>query len=116
MPRRRLRGGRCARSPRGGRRQSCAACTGCRMLEPKPKPVTAVARVVPAATTPPADTPDVSRQSLRGSSLLLVGRLLSIGLNLLAQILVVRALSVRDYGAFAYALTTVAFLDRKSVV
>jgi O-antigen/teichoic acid export membrane protein len=42
---------------------------------------------------------------LRGSSMLLVGRLSSIVINLGVQALVVRALSKTEYGAFAYALS-----------
>ena len=45
---------------------------------------------------------------VRGSSLLLGGRVISIGLSLLVQILIVRYLSQADYGDFAFALATVA--------
>lgn len=45
---------------------------------------------------------------IRGSSLLLIGRALSLGLNFLTQVLIVRALSKADYGAFSYALSIVA--------
>jgi O-antigen/teichoic acid export membrane protein len=45
---------------------------------------------------------------IRGSTVLFGGRMLSLGLNLLAQVLIVRALSKADYGAFAYALALVA--------
>jgi O-antigen/teichoic acid export membrane protein len=57
---------------------------------------------------------------LRGSSLLLVGRVLAMGVNFAVQILLARYLSRTDYGAFAYALSfvtlgetiTTAGLDR----
>lgn len=49
-------------------------------------------------------------QSLRGSALLLVGRFLSIGSNLVVQIVIVRALSKDDYGAFAYGLAVANLL------
>jgi O-antigen/teichoic acid export membrane protein len=49
-----------------------------------------------------------TRRHLRGSSLLLVGRLLSKGLNFGVQVLVVRYLTKSDFGAFAYALGIVA--------
>lgn len=45
---------------------------------------------------------------IRGSSLLLVGRTLSMAVNFVVQILIVRYLSQTDYGAFAYALSIVA--------
>ena len=45
---------------------------------------------------------------IRGSSLLLVGRTLSMAVNFLVQILIVRYLTTADYGAFAYALSIAA--------
>lgn len=48
-----------------------------------------------------------TRKQVRGSSLLLFGRLLSRGTNFAVQILTVRYLTVGDYGAFAYALSIV---------
>ncbi len=53
------------------------------------------------------DGKDTTTQ-IRGSSLLLVGRSLSMGVNFLTQILIVRALTVSDFGAFSYALSIVA--------
>lgn len=44
---------------------------------------------------------------IRGSSLLLVGRLISIAINLLAQVLIVRHLSTTEFGAFALAYSIV---------
>ena len=52
----------------------------------------------------------VSRKHVRGSSLLLSGRFLSLALNLLTQILIIRYLSKTDYGMFAYALALVSML------
>ncbi len=52
---------------------------------------------------------EVDRQ-IRGSSLLLFGRLLSMVANLAVQVLIVRALSRADYGIFAYALSIVTVL------
>jgi O-antigen/teichoic acid export membrane protein len=54
---------------------------------------------------------DIFRANIRGSSLLLVGRTLSIGIKFLVQVLIVRHLSTSDYGAWAYALSIVALLD-----
>jgi O-antigen/teichoic acid export membrane protein len=51
-----------------------------------------------------------TRRQLRGSSVLLVGRLLSVVLNLVTQVAIVRYLPTTDYGAFAYALATVALV------
>lgn len=50
-----------------------------------------------------------TRKQIRGSSLLLVGRFVSLGINFLVQVLIVRYLSKADYGAFAYALSLVSF-------
>jgi uncharacterized protein YjbI with pentapeptide repeats/O-antigen/teichoic acid export membrane protein len=46
-----------------------------------------------------------TRRQIRGSSLLLVGRLISIAVTTFVQILTVRYLTKGDYGAFAYALS-----------
>lgn len=54
-----------------------------------------------------ADSEDATRTQIRGSSLLLAGRLLSLLVNLAVQVLIARYLSKRDYGAFAYALSFV---------
>jgi O-antigen/teichoic acid export membrane protein len=51
---------------------------------------------------------DGTRRQLRGSSLLLVGRFLSKGVNFAVQVLIVRYFVKSDYGAFAYALSIVA--------
>lgn len=52
---------------------------------------------------------DATRKQIRGSSLLLVGRMLSVGINFAAQVMVVRYLSTTDFGAWAYGLSIVAF-------
>lgn len=52
-----------------------------------------------------------SRSQVRGSSLLLAGRLLSSGVGYATQILIIRYLSKSDYGAFAYALSVVTVLQ-----
>ena len=48
------------------------------------------------------------RRHLRGSSLLLVGRLASLAINLGVQVLTVRYLARADYGMFAWALVAIA--------
>jgi O-antigen/teichoic acid export membrane protein len=49
-----------------------------------------------------------TKRHLRGSSLLLAGRLFSLLVNFGVQVLTVRYLAKSDYGAFAYALSIVA--------
>lgn len=60
------------------------------------------------AGTLPAATAGATKKYLRGSSLLLAGRFLSIFLNFAVQVLTVRYLAKTDYGAFAYALSVVS--------
>jgi len=57
---------------------------------------------MPVQTRKPAVDPDTIGQ-IRGSSLLLVGRLISIAITLFTQILIVRHLSTTTFGAFALA-------------
>jgi O-antigen/teichoic acid export membrane protein len=86
------------------------------------------ARPMTASSTtlhPPAGEPDAARpddaaggapaggaghgthRALRGSTLLLFGRLLSVLMNFGTQVLIVRHLSKTDFGLFAYALSLV---------
>lgn len=51
-----------------------------------------------------------SRQ-LRGSSLLLLGRVVAMAINFATQILIIRYLAKAEYGAFAYALSIVALVQ-----
>ncbi len=51
---------------------------------------------------------ETTRKHVRGSGLLLVGRTISLGLNLATQVVTARYLAKDDFGAFAYALTAVA--------
>jgi O-antigen/teichoic acid export membrane protein len=53
---------------------------------------------------------DPARKQIRGSSLLLFGRMLSLGINFFTQVLMVRYLSTRDFGELAYGLAMVSFL------
>ena len=55
----------------------------------------------------PAAKRSATRRQIRGSSLLLMGRFLSKGVNFVVQVLIVRYLTKSDYGAFAYALSIV---------
>jgi O-antigen/teichoic acid export membrane protein len=64
--------------------------------------------------TLPQDAPEdattgktAARTQIRGSLLLLIGRLLSLGLNFAIQVLTVRYLSKTEYGSWAYALAVV---------
>jgi O-antigen/teichoic acid export membrane protein len=73
---------------------------------------------IPHAMDPPSDQgrgsgddpSEATRRHLRGSALLLAGRLLAIALNVFPHILIIRHLSKADFGAFAFAssLTTYA--------
>jgi O-antigen/teichoic acid export membrane protein len=51
---------------------------------------------------------EATRKQVRGSSLLLGGRFISLGINFAIQILIVRYLSKADYGSWAYALSIVS--------
>jgi len=57
-----------------------------------------------AAEPPPSPERDVVSQQIRGSSLLVVGRLCAVAINFAVQVAIVRYLSKENYGAFAYAL------------
>jgi O-antigen/teichoic acid export membrane protein len=52
-----------------------------------------------------------SKSQMRGSALLLIGRLLGMGLGLVIQLLLVRVLTKDDYGAFAWALSIVTLVQ-----
>lgn len=54
---------------------------------------------------------DATKKQIRGSSLLLVGKVLSVGLNFASQVLIVRFLSTTDYGFWGIALAVVAFFQ-----
>lgn len=49
----------------------------------------------------------VVREQIRGSSLLVLGKVLSVGITSVSQILIVRHLTTSEYGSFAYALAVV---------
>ncbi len=59
---------------------------------------------------------DATARHIRGSTLLLGGRGVSLVLNLVVQVLVVRYLSQEGYGAFAYALSIVSLVEGISVL
>jgi O-antigen/teichoic acid export membrane protein len=50
------------------------------------------------------------KNQIRGSVLLVLGRGISLGLNLVTQVLCVRYLSKADYGSFAYAIAMIEML------
>lgn len=50
------------------------------------------------------DAHELGRTQIRGSTLLLIGRVASMGLTIATQVLLVRALSKTEFGAFAFAL------------
>src|SRR5574339_265266 len=59
-----------------------------------------------AASTVPAS--HATKKNLRGSALLLVGRVIAMATNFAVQILTVRYLSKGDYGAFAYVMSLIS--------
>jgi O-antigen/teichoic acid export membrane protein len=61
-----------------------------------------------AGAAPPSGGDKAAKKALRGSSLLLLGRLISVVANFATQVLIVRYLSKADFGVFAYALSIVA--------
>jgi O-antigen/teichoic acid export membrane protein len=58
----------------------------------------------------PAARQDVAAQHIRGSSLLLAGRVVALAIDFGAQVVLVRYLSKADFGAWTYALAIVAML------
>jgi len=80
---------------------------------------------VRAATAPPVQAPpapavlsggEATRRQIRGSSLLLGGRMLSLAVNFATQVLIVRYLSKADFGAFAYGLSIVSLGEALAVL
>lgn len=65
----------------------------------------------PIETMHASSEQDATRKQIRGSSLFLAGRFLSMGINFSAQVLMVRYLATAEYGALAYALAVVAFFQ-----
>jgi O-antigen/teichoic acid export membrane protein len=61
-----------------------------------------------SASDVPATTGQATKKHLRGSTLLLVGRVIAMAANFAIQVLTVRYLSKGEYGAFAYAFSLVS--------
>jgi O-antigen/teichoic acid export membrane protein len=61
-----------------------------------------------ASDIPGTGTSQAAKKHLRGSTLLFVGRLISMAANFVIQVLIVRYLSKNDFGAFAYGLSIVS--------
>jgi O-antigen/teichoic acid export membrane protein len=68
--------------------------------EPEPE-------IIASDDTADGTTADVTTKQIRGSSLLFVGKLLTMVIHFGSQLLIVRYLSKSDFGAFAYALSFV---------
>src|SRR5512141_3225083 len=62
----------------------------------------------PLAAAPALPVDQASKQHLRGSTLLLAGRVIAMAGNFAVQILIVRYLSKSDYGAFAYVMSLIS--------
>lgn len=58
------------------------------------------------------DTHGAARKHVRGSSLLLAGRMISLLINFIVQVLIVRYLSKEGYGAFAYGYSIAMLATR----
>jgi O-antigen/teichoic acid export membrane protein len=69
----------------------------------------------PSLRAPPAAA-HLTRGQLRGSTLLLAGRFLSLGVNFVTQVLIVRYLTKNDFGVFAYGLSMVALGEALSTM
>ncbi|MGD9750399.1 MAG: flippase [Acidimicrobiia bacterium] len=85
---------------------SATAGVGPPAASPQPPDVDDAAASSASSHTAPVDT----ASQVRGSSMLLVGRVSTMAINLGVQATVVRALSRTEYGAFAYALSLVQSL------
>lgn len=59
----------------------------------------------------PGEAKHATRKQIRGSGLLLAGRCVSLVLNFVTQVLIVRYLSKSDYGAWAYCLSLIALFQ-----
>ncbi len=56
----------------------------------------------------PHETAGTAGQQIRGSTMLLAGRFVSLGMNFIGQVLIVRFLSKQEFGSFAFALSLVS--------
>jgi O-antigen/teichoic acid export membrane protein len=64
-----------------------------------------------SAAAPATGPAGGSAQQLRGSSLLLLGRIVAMAVSFASQVLIARYLSKSEFGAFAYALSLVTFAE-----
>lgn len=64
----------------------------------------------------PARTESGAAEHIRGSWLLVLGRLANVGIDFAVQVMLVRYLSTTDYGAFAYALSVVSLTATLAVM
>jgi O-antigen/teichoic acid export membrane protein len=99
----------CARVARRPRRRAVEQAAPPRMTPPQatlPPPATAAGETDTEGAG--AGRSRATDKHLRGSTLLLAGRLISVAANFATQVLIVRHLSKADFGVFAYALSIVA--------
>ncbi len=57
-----------------------------------------------------------AQKQVRGSSLMLLGRMISIAINFIVQVLIVRYLAKEGYGAFAYGYSIAALASRMTAL
>jgi O-antigen/teichoic acid export membrane protein len=75
-----------------------------------------VSHVVPQPPQAEAPPPrDSNRKQIRGSALLMAGRGIAVGVNFTVTVLIVRYLTKQDFGALAFALSTVTLVSRFSL-
>ncbi len=80
------------------------------LAAPADTTTSATPAVQPAASAPTqSNGSSASSRHVRGSSLLLLGRIIAMATNFVVQVLIVRYLSPTQFGAFAYALSLVTF-------
>ena len=72
----------------------------------------AVPKPLQAEPPPPSDP---NRKQIRGSALLMAGRGIAVGVNFTVTVLIVRYLTKQDFGALAFALSTVTLVSRFSL-
>ena len=75
---------------------------------PIAEPIGMTTQTSAATDAPKPGAHEATRKQIRGSSLLLGGRFISLGINFAIQIMIVRYLSKADYGAWAYVISLVS--------
>ena len=72
-------------------------------------PISPPSGISPDSVPPALSSGDATRKHIRGSSLLVAGKLISTAISFVSQVLIVRYLSTTSYGALALGLSVVTF-------